>query len=192
MLNKIFILCRNLDNLIGNQNKLPWHISSDLKRFKRITKDQTILVGKNTYESLPNKTLPNRKILVLTEETYDLTDKTSHAIAKIENNQIVFNANFQASNIYICGGGMVYNFFINNKDLIPEIIIDSLIMQTHKDMNENGIFLCKNFDEILNNHYNKYFVSSILDNIITTIWIKKNSRIEENILQEIICKIKEI
>jgi len=42
---------------IGKDNQLLWHISNDLQHFKKITSGHTVLMGKNTYFSLPKKTL---------------------------------------------------------------------------------------------------------------------------------------
>ena len=55
------------NNAIGKDNKLLWHISEDLKRFKKITTGHTILMGKNTFHSLPNGPLPNRVNIVITD-----------------------------------------------------------------------------------------------------------------------------
>ena len=64
---KIAVWCRHKeDNIIGIGPNIPWHISSDFKRFRRITENACITCGQTTYESFPNRTLPNRKIYVLT------------------------------------------------------------------------------------------------------------------------------
>lgn len=49
---------------IGKDNKLPWHIPEDLKRFKSLTTDNHIIMGRKTYESI-GKPLPNRTNIVL-------------------------------------------------------------------------------------------------------------------------------
>lgn len=54
------------NGLIGNKNKLPWNIPEDLKRFKELTLNQTIVMGRKTFESLPGK-LPNRNHVILTK-----------------------------------------------------------------------------------------------------------------------------
>lgn len=62
------------NNAIGIQNSLPWHLPADLKRFKELTTGHAVIMGKRTYESLPNGTLPNRKNIVLStiiEGNYD-------------------------------------------------------------------------------------------------------------------------
>lgn len=56
------------NNVIGNQNTLPWHIPEDLQHFKKITKGHTVLMGRKTWESIPEKfrPLPERTNIVIT------------------------------------------------------------------------------------------------------------------------------
>ena len=54
-----------LNNELGYNNDLIWHLPEDLKFFKEVTSNHTIIMGRNTFESLP-KMLPNRKHIVLT------------------------------------------------------------------------------------------------------------------------------
>lgn len=57
---------------IGYENKLPWsNIEGDLPRFKELTTGKTIIMGRNTYESLPFKPLPNRTSIVITSKVID-------------------------------------------------------------------------------------------------------------------------
>ena len=62
MLSIIVAVAKN--NVIGKDNKLIWHLPEDLKRFKKLTTDHTIIMGRKTFESL-GRVLPNRKHLVL-------------------------------------------------------------------------------------------------------------------------------
>lgn len=53
---------------IGYQNKLPWtKIQGDLPRFKALTDNQVIIMGRNTWDSLPKKPLPNRLNYIISE-----------------------------------------------------------------------------------------------------------------------------
>ena len=52
------------DNVIGKDNKLIWHLPEDLKRFKSLTTEHTIIMGRKTFESL-GRILPNRKHVIL-------------------------------------------------------------------------------------------------------------------------------
>lgn len=54
------------EGVIGVGNDLPWHYPADLKRFKRLTLGNTIIMGRSTWESLPKKPLPGRRNIVIT------------------------------------------------------------------------------------------------------------------------------
>lgn len=62
MLSIIVAVAEN--NVIGKDNKLIWHLPEDLKRFKRLTTNHTIIMGRKTFESL-GRILPNRKHVIL-------------------------------------------------------------------------------------------------------------------------------
>lgn len=59
------IVARAANGVIGNDNKLVWHLSDDLKMFKKLTMGRPIIMGRKTFESLP-KVLPGRIHYVLT------------------------------------------------------------------------------------------------------------------------------
>lgn len=61
------IVAHDINLCIGKNNDMPWHLSSDLKRFKEITMGHPIVMGKNTYFSLPKKPLPGRLNIVLSK-----------------------------------------------------------------------------------------------------------------------------
>ena len=66
-MSKVSIIAAIADNLaIGKNNKLPWHLPADLKHFKQLTTGHAVVMGKRTFESLPNGPLQNRKNIVLT------------------------------------------------------------------------------------------------------------------------------
>ena len=55
------------DRTIGHAGKIPWHISNDLKRFKRLTLGHPVIMGRKTYESI-GKPLPGRRNIILTRQ----------------------------------------------------------------------------------------------------------------------------
>ena len=59
------------EGVIGKDNKIPWHYSTDLKRFKKLTVGKTIVMGRKTWESLPTKPLPDRRNIVITKSKLD-------------------------------------------------------------------------------------------------------------------------
>jgi dihydrofolate reductase len=63
--NIALIVAMSEDGTIGDKGKIPWHISDDLKRFKRLTMGHPIIMGRKTYESI-GKPLPGRTNIILT------------------------------------------------------------------------------------------------------------------------------
>ncbi len=110
---KISIIVAIAENYgIGKDNQLLWHISDDLKHFKAITCDHTVVMGKNTYESLPFKPLKKRINVVITDvvsekiEGCEMAYSISEAIEKMEE----YNENF------IIGGASIYKQFFGLAD----------------------------------------------------------------------------
>jgi dihydrofolate reductase len=67
---KLIIAC-DPNGGIGYQNKLPWtNIRGDLPRFKRLTEGHPVVMGRNTWDSLPKKPLPNRVNIVVTSRPF--------------------------------------------------------------------------------------------------------------------------
>ncbi|MCC7030594.1 MAG: dihydrofolate reductase [Chitinophagaceae bacterium] len=59
------IVAASLNQVIGINNQLPWHLPADLKYFKKLTTGHTILMGRKTYDSI-GRPLPNRENVVVT------------------------------------------------------------------------------------------------------------------------------
>lgn len=57
---------------IGYQNRLLYHIKSDLTRFRELTTGHTIIMGRKTYESLPNGALPHRRNIVVSRSLKEM------------------------------------------------------------------------------------------------------------------------
>ena len=55
------------NRVIGDKNKLIWHVPGDLKRFKELTSGHTVLMGRKTFESI-GKPLPNRRNVILSRD----------------------------------------------------------------------------------------------------------------------------
>lgn len=64
------ILCTDENNGIGYKNAIPWHSSDDFKHFKMCTINSIIVMGFNTWKSLPTKPLPSRLNIVLLSRPY--------------------------------------------------------------------------------------------------------------------------
>jgi dihydrofolate reductase len=64
------VVAHGANRVIGRDGGLPWHIPTDLKRFRELTTGQAVVMGRRTYESLPERfrPLPNRRNLVLSSD----------------------------------------------------------------------------------------------------------------------------
>lgn len=93
---------------IGMNNDLLWHLPLDLKRFKKLTLGNTVLMGKRTWESLPKRPLPGRKNIVITDVPGESFDQAitaysiEDALSKCEPDEEIF----------IIGGGSIYRQFM--------------------------------------------------------------------------------
>ena len=91
------------NNALGKDNQLIWHLSNDLKRFKKLTSGNAIIMGRKTFESFP-KALPNRNNIIITRDTnYTannavITHSLSEALTHVKEDEIPF----------IIGGGEIY------------------------------------------------------------------------------------
>ena len=104
---------------IGIDGKLPWHISDDLKNFKKLTLGSTVLMGRNTWESLPVQPLPERRNIVLSSrEIGDVECYTSleECIEKLDADGIQV--------LYVIGGSKVYRNFIHRADELHVTLVD--------------------------------------------------------------------
>ncbi len=91
------------NDVIGNNNKLIWHLSKDLIRFKNLTKGHHVIMGRKTFESMP-KALPNRTNVVITRNK-NYTAENITVVDSLENALKVCKDDPQP---FIIGGGEIY------------------------------------------------------------------------------------
>lgn len=96
------------NNAIGKDNDLLWHISDDLKRFKALTSGHPVIMGRNTWNSLPRRPLPKRRNIVLTHDAAFCHEgaEVVHSIAA------VLDAVRDEEESFIIGGGTIYKQFL--------------------------------------------------------------------------------
>jgi dihydrofolate reductase len=93
-------------HIIGQNGKLPWNIPADMKHFKEITTGQAVIMGKNTWESLPEKfrPLPNRTNIVISKTL----EKANGAIISKTLEEGIKEANKTGKRAIIIGGAQLY------------------------------------------------------------------------------------
>jgi dihydrofolate reductase len=90
---------------IGIDNRLPWRLSSDLKRFKTLTMGHHIVVGRHTFESI-GKPLPGRHTIVLTSR-HNLSAAGCMTVDSLEG-ALNLARQIGESEVFICGGARVF------------------------------------------------------------------------------------
>jgi dihydrofolate reductase len=103
-----FVVAVSRGGVIGRDGGLPWHIPSELKRFKQITMGKPVIMGRRTWESLPRKPLPGRLNIVITRQRGYRADGAIIAGSKTE----ALAAAGTADEIAIIGGGEIYALFM--------------------------------------------------------------------------------
>jgi dihydrofolate reductase len=96
------------NNGIGKNNDLLWHISADLKRFKKLTLDHTVIMGKNTYLSLPVRPLKNRRNIVITDNKNDHFDG---CVTVFSVDEAIENC-IEDEESFVIGGASIYRQFL--------------------------------------------------------------------------------
>ncbi len=92
------------NDAIGKENKLIWHLSDDLQRFKDLTSGHHIIMGRKTFESFP-KPLPNRTHIVITrQENYEVPV----GVLKTKSLEEAIKLAEYDSQPFIIGGGQIY------------------------------------------------------------------------------------
>ncbi len=112
---------KNLE--LGRNNDLIWHLPSDLKYFKKVTEGHTVIMGKNTFKSLPG-VLKNRHNIVLTfeddkEELPDLVEVV-HSIP-----EFMDKYKDKSDLVFVIGGASIYKQFIDLCDTLYLTEVDS-------------------------------------------------------------------
>nr|APO27294.1 Dihydrofolate reductase [uncultured bacterium] len=116
------IVAKSINNIIGVNNKMPWNIPSDLKRFKELTMGKKILMGRKTFESLPF-VLPGRTHLVLTTKK-DFSYNHKDVIIYNDLNKLISEYKDSKEEIFIIGGGKIYSELLKytSKLYITEVL----------------------------------------------------------------------
>ncbi|MBT6377544.1 MAG: dihydrofolate reductase [Flavobacterium sp.] len=118
------------NNELGKDNDLIWYLPADLKRFKKVTTGHTIIMGRNTFESI-GKPLPNRRSIIITRNTSykkegcEVVHSLEDAIKLIKDQD----------NVFIIGGAQIYH------EAIEKNLVDQLdITEVHQDFNADVYF----------------------------------------------------
>jgi len=122
---KNIVVAYDRDNAIGREGELPWagQLPADMKRFRELTTNDTVIMGRKTFESLPDnyRPLPNRQNIVLTMGSlaangFEVAHSLDEAYSLARNEEI-----------HIIGGGQIYAAAIDTVDRIYATEIDTVV-----------------------------------------------------------------
>lgn len=120
----VLIAAMGRNRVIGADNRLPWHIPEDLKRFKRLTLGHPILMGRKTFQSI-GKPLPGRRNIVISRdpsfspEGVDVFRSLDAALAALQSELP------EGEELYVVGGGEIYRQSIGRADRVHLTVVET-------------------------------------------------------------------
>ncbi len=128
MITIIVAIAKN--NAIGKGNDLIWYLPADLKRFKKITTGHTIIMGRNTFESI-GKPLPNRRSIIITRQK-DYKIEGCFTANSIEQ---ALELAKDENEVFIIGGSQIY------KQVLEKKLADRLdVTLVHEEFDADAFF----------------------------------------------------
>jgi dihydrofolate reductase len=128
------IVATNKNGVIGDKNSIPWYVPEDLMNFKKTTSDEVVIMGRKTFESLPNGALKNRVNIIITKKYLEYSaENTDNLIFTNMNNVIDILKEYQDKDInkdknkdkkiFIIGGAEIYKLFFDYCSIIHLTIV---------------------------------------------------------------------
>jgi dihydrofolate reductase len=121
------IVAATKDLVIGKDNGLPWNLPSDIKHFKNITEGSYVIMGRNTWRSIPEKyrPLPNRKNIVISNK-YKFEAVGATVVNDLETLLSVLKNDTEETEVFVIGGGKIYKdaFKYADKLYLTQILED--------------------------------------------------------------------
>lgn len=108
------VVAHSSNRVIGRDGDLPWHLPSDMRRFRELTAGGAVVMGRRTYESLPDpyRPLPNRRNIVLSTDPHYRAEG-AEVMPSLE---VALEA--CEGNCFVIGGGATYEQALAHSDLV--------------------------------------------------------------------------
>lgn len=116
------IAAMDKNNIIGQDNDMPWHLPDDLKFFKKNTQGKVVIMGRKTFQSIGSKPLPNRRNIVISRN-YSFDAKGADLYSSVE--AAIKSCNTEE--IMIIGGGQLYKMMLPQASKLFITIVDAEI-----------------------------------------------------------------
>ncbi len=178
----VAVWCRHKsDNIIGAGSGLPWKIPSDTRRFRNLTEGQIKVMGRRTYEGMPQKILMGKRVIVLdVDNSCEVFDKDNHLVINSAE-----KLKDWPEDLYISGGASVYAAFFTTPSIMPDIVVDC-VYQGDITPHLTDLININQSIEVLEQEYFALPQTFELDNVITTIWLKKGKFVNQSVVKKIL------
>ena len=123
------IVAISKNNIIGKDNKIPFYLPEDLIKFRKKTTNSIIIMGRKTFESLPNGPLSNRIHVVLTK-TPELELESNHPVyyTNLENLfSLIEKINTENKKVFVIGGSEIYKLLFPYCQKLHITIVDTIV-----------------------------------------------------------------
>ncbi len=144
------------NNVIGKDNKMPWHLPADLAYFKKVTLGKPVIMGRKTFESI-GRPLPKRRNIVITRDQgyqatgIDIVNSIDEALSLVSN----------VEEVMVIGGGSIYQHCLPQADRLYITHIDADIAGDtffpHYDLAQWQLISCENYLADEKNAYDMKF-----------------------------------
>lgn len=117
------IVAKAKNDVIGKDNDLIWHLPADMKFFTQTTKGHVVIMGRRNWDSIPLKYRPlfGRVNAVVTRNA-EFSHEDCDVFNSVEASIAYYQKNKPELDIYIIGGGQIYDYSIKN-NLVDEMLI---------------------------------------------------------------------
>ena len=115
-----FIWAEDLDGWIGKDNQLPWHVSADLKHFRKLTANHPVIMGRKTYNSI-GQPLPYRQNIVLTHQS--IANDQITVVHDVETLDQLIDV-LPDNQVYVIGGARIFSLMMPLVNKLERTIIN--------------------------------------------------------------------
>ena len=107
------------NRVIGQDNKMPWHLPADLQHFKAVTMSKPVIMGRKTFESI-GRPLPGRRNIVISRNV----DYQAVGVEVVTSPEAAISLVCELDEVMVIGGGNVYKQFLEHADTLYLTFID--------------------------------------------------------------------
>lgn len=145
------IVCKSSNNVIGINNSMPWNLPEDLNYFREQTKGCAIVMGKNTWMSLPKRPLPDRTNVIvsnrqsrgfLSDDEYDnMSIIHAYGIETPEDfTKKIASLEEKYKDVWIIGGASIYNLALDCLEF-DEVHVTNILREiTPENESDNVVY----------------------------------------------------